>query len=379
MYANARSVFDHARSDLDEALTYRCELSLGQRTGLRNGGAHAMHEPERRGVEDQPHLIGGRVMARHAVREELRLVQFDQVLHLPALTIDVLVKMLRRAFERGDDITDVNLLAHAGRGDLSAGVRLQRALQSRHYLARTIPAAGLIEEARIGAQLGLIALGMMEAQIVGGLGHQGIEYGIAGEAENIVGAVAFRPFHLLNATVMAVAPPHDAGVRPVFAQAFGHVLDDTPDLRALGRARRTKDGDNRGAARNMIDVHRRKAALIMMGVPERKLLAAMRCAEGVIDVEDLNLARPHGGAELVNESCTQPRRLGLARCILKAADGRLRGQRSAALWTAPNRKLHQRIMTQPIEAVSIFVAAGNRRYPRHHHFEHLVSDAIRIP
>jgi hypothetical protein len=44
-----------------------------------------------------------------------------------------------------------------------------------------------------------------------------------------------------------------------------------------------------------------------------------------------SLARPHGGAELVNESCTQPRRLGLARCILKAADGRLRSQRSAAL------------------------------------------------
>ena len=50
---------------------------------------------------------------------------------------------------------------------------------------------------------------------------------------------------------MAVAPPHDASVRPVFAQAFGHVLDDTPDLRALGRARRTKDGDNRGAARDI--------------------------------------------------------------------------------------------------------------------------------
>jgi hypothetical protein len=25
-----------------------------------------MHKPERRGVEDEPHLIGGRVMARHA-------------------------------------------------------------------------------------------------------------------------------------------------------------------------------------------------------------------------------------------------------------------------------------------------------------------------
>jgi hypothetical protein len=95
-------------------------------------------------------------------------------------------------------------------------------------------------------------------------------------------------------------------------------------------------------------------------------------------VEDLKLARPHGDAELVNESCTQPRRLGLARCVLKAADGRLRSQRCAALWTAPDSKLHQGIMTQPIEVVSILVAAGNRRYPRHHHFEHLVSDATRI-
>src|SRR5207344_23799 len=215
MDANACSVFDHARSNLDQALTYRCKLSLGQRAGLRDGGAHAMHKPERRGVEDEPHLIGGRVMARHAVREELRLVQFYQVLHLPALAIDVLVKMLRSSFERGDDIAYVNLLAHASGGALLA-VRLQRTLQSRHYLARSIPAAGLIEEARKGAQLGLIALGMMEAQIVGGLGHHGIEYGIAGEAENIVSAVAFRPFHLLDATVMAVAPPHDAGVRPVF-------------------------------------------------------------------------------------------------------------------------------------------------------------------
>jgi hypothetical protein len=36
----------------------------------------------------------------------------------------------------------------------------------------------------------------------------------------------------------------------------------------------------------MIDVHWRKPALIVMPVPERKLLASMRRAEGVIDVED---------------------------------------------------------------------------------------------
>jgi hypothetical protein len=60
MYTNTRSVFDHARADLDQALSYRCELSLGQRAGLGDGGAHAMHKPERGGVQNKPHLIGGR-------------------------------------------------------------------------------------------------------------------------------------------------------------------------------------------------------------------------------------------------------------------------------------------------------------------------------
>src|SRR5271163_5125160 len=123
MYANARSVLDHSRADLDQALPDRRELSFGQRAGLRDCGAHAMHQPERGGVEDEAYLIGGRAVARHAVRAELRLVQLDQVLHLPALAIDVLVKM-QGAFERGDDITNVNLLAHASCGALLA-VRLQ--------------------------------------------------------------------------------------------------------------------------------------------------------------------------------------------------------------------------------------------------------------
>ena len=55
MYTNTRSVFDHARADLDQALSYRCELSLGQRAGLRDSGTHTMHKPEPRGVEGEPH------------------------------------------------------------------------------------------------------------------------------------------------------------------------------------------------------------------------------------------------------------------------------------------------------------------------------------
>jgi hypothetical protein len=42
----------------------------------------------------------------------------------------------------------------------------------------------------------------MEAQTVGGLGHQGIERRIAGEAENIIDAVVLRPLHWPDATVI---------------------------------------------------------------------------------------------------------------------------------------------------------------------------------
>jgi hypothetical protein len=89
---------------------------------------------------------------------------------------------------------------------------------------------------------------------------------------------------------MTIAAPHDTGVRPMLLQALRHVLDDSPHLRALRGARRAQDGSNRRAARHVIDVHRREAAFVVMRVPERQLLAAMRRTERVVDVDDLKPA-----------------------------------------------------------------------------------------
>jgi len=116
----------------------------------------------------------------------------------------------------------------------------------------------------------------------------------------------------------------------------------------------------------------------MMRVPERKLLAAMRCAERVVDVERLQLARLHGRAELIKQSRRQPPRLGLARRILQTRDGRLRRQRRPGFRTAANRDLQQRIMPQPVEVDGVAVAARNRRRARHHHLEHRVPHPVRI-
>jgi hypothetical protein len=111
------------------------------------------------------------------------------------------------------------------------------------------------------------------------------------------------------ARCVGVAAPHDAGIRPMRSQALCHVLDDRPHLGALRGGRRAQDGRDRRAACHVIDVHRRKAALVVMRVPERQLLAAMRRTEGIVDIEDLQPARLHRGAELIEQSRSEPRRL----------------------------------------------------------------------
>jgi hypothetical protein len=55
----------------------------------------------------------------------------------------------------------------------------------------------------------------------------------------VLDTVAFRPFHRVDATAVAVAAPDNPGVRPMSLQALGHVLDDGPHLGALGGARGT--------------------------------------------------------------------------------------------------------------------------------------------
>jgi hypothetical protein len=119
----------------------------------------------------------------------------------------------------------------------------------------------------------------------------------------------------------------------LFRQPFRHWLDDGPHLGALRGARRTQDRHHRRPARHMIDVHRRKAALVVMRVPERELLGAMRRAKGIVDIEDLQLVRLHSRAELIEQSCGEPRRLRRSASMVFAS-GSPKQCRIAAIRTA---------------------------------------------
>jgi hypothetical protein len=218
----------------------------------------------------------------------------------------------------------------------------------------------------------------MEAQLVGGPRGQRVKRCVAGEAKNVVASVLLYSLQRLNAAVMTVAAPHDDGVRPVLLQELRHMLDDVPHLRALRGARWAQDGGDRCTAGDVIDVHRRKFAFIVMRIPERKLLAAMCGAECVVDVEDLDWARLYCRAELLDHGHGEPRCVGLARRILQPGDRRLRRQRHPRLWASASRKLHQGIVPQPVKVDRVLVSTCDRGYALRHHLKHLMQDAVRI-
>src|SRR5262249_32508 len=141
----------------------------------------------------------------------------------------------------------------------------------------------------------------------------------------------FGPFHHLATAIVTITPPDETRLPPVLAYTARDVLDDGSYLRAFGRPARSQDRHDWRATPHMVDVHGGKAALVLVGIPERQLLAAMRRAEGVINVEDFRLPRPNGRAELIDKGSAQPCSFHLARRVLQTRDGRLRSERIRAL------------------------------------------------
>ena len=131
-------------------------------------------------------------------------------------------------------------------------------------------------------------------------------------------------------------------------------------------------------AAGVIDVHRRKAALVVMRVPERQLLAAVGRIERVVDIEDIAVRRRDRRGELIDERASQTGRIRLRRRVLEAADGRLRGEGRAGLRAAANGHLQRRIVAQRVVIDAVFVAAADAEHARRDDLGQTMPDARRI-
>jgi hypothetical protein len=241
-------------------------------------------------------------------------VLLDQVLGLPAGTVDCLIEMLGIALlQRGDDVSDVDASAQHVVRMTGAG------LDPGHDPPLLAPRFGCI--ARLGKatqNLGLVQ-SAAHPDIIGNRLDQRVEHDIAGQTENVVDTVVFAPRHRLVSAVVSVTANADAGVGPVPADAPDQATEELANLHTRGRLARPQDYNDRRTGRRIVDMDRQKTALIIVGVPMRQLLVAVHNVDRVIDIQHHRPRRPRvAPTPDVDECVSEAEDLAQRRCILPA-------------------------------------------------------------
>lgn len=368
--ADAACRLDDAAGDFQEMQADAGELALAQRMPGGNAIAHVEQQPIGGCVQNEAELVGQRRAATGAIRSGLRLMLLNQVLGLPAGTIDGVVNVLGvTGFQRGDNVADVDATP-----EHILLVALLR-FNPRHNAALSGPGFGGVAGFGIPAQNGKLSLGTARADIVRFRINQPIEYSVASKAEDVIDAVILTPRHGFVATIMTVTADGDAGAGPMPPNAFDQAPQPAANFHARRRFAGPQDHGDRASCRGVVNVDRQKAALVVMGVPFRHLLMAVRDIERVVDVQN-----DRGGRFCVTPAPDIDQRIGeaddfpQAGCVLPARDGGLRAQIGACFRQPPAGELERRIETQPIKVIAIGIAAGNRQHAGSQHILKRVRD-----
>ena len=338
--------FDHTRGDLDQPQADGGELGDPEGCGLRQRLADGPHQPIGGDVEEQPHLVGIGRTARGAVAPQLSLVKLDEVLRLAAGAIERVVDMFgTTGLERGDDEADIE----PHRTGFDAGDDTP---------AIVAPALGGITGLGIAAQHRLPACGTIDADCIRGADDDGVgmQRPVAGKPEHVIDLVGLAPCHNLGAAIMTVAAQRDAGFGPVRLDTPVQSADMAGDLGARRRLAGAQQHRHRPAGGGVVDMERQEAALSVMAIPERQLLAAVDDVDRLVDVERYRRRRLWiTGAVEVDHDVHHPHQLTGCRGILPAAHRRLAGQADGAARQLAHRQLEAGIVAQHVEVVGILI------------------------
>ena len=109
--------------------------------------------------------------------------------------------------------------------------------------------------------------------------------GVAGKPENVAVALILQQVHDLGRAVMAVATHRDLDPGPMAPDAADDVAQDPRRLVTGWPLARTQQRQHRLGGRRVEDVDGLKAVLIVMGVEQCQLLAAVDGIRGIVNVE----------------------------------------------------------------------------------------------
>ncbi len=177
---------------------------------------------------------------------------------------------------------------------------------------------------------------------------------------------------------MAVGSQHDLDPRPVATHRGDQApqpLDDLPSGGAAGRAQH--GGDHAPLA---IEHHDRlEAVLVMMGVEQAELLAAMNSVERVVDIEhDPTRHLAEAFAVMVDHDAAHAQQGARVGMVLQARDRRLRAQ-VGMLRQAIHGELEHRSAAQRAGVVAVLIAGRDHQHAKADDAVQAMQDATRRP
>ena len=111
-----------------------------------------------------------------------------------------------------------------------------------------------------------------------------------------------------------------------------------------------------------------EAIVVVMGVEQRQLLAAVDPVGGIVDVEhDARRHRIEAVTEQIDQGQSHACQLAPRRHVFQPRQGWLAHQIIAAFREPPAGQLEGRIETQGIKIVAVLVTAGDGEHPRPDH------------
>ena len=178
---------------------------------------------------------------------------------------------------------------------------------------------------------------------------------------------------------MAIAAHGDLDPRPVVLDAGDDVPQDPGRLFSRWPLAGAQQRHYRLARGRLEDVDGLETILVIMGVEQRQLLAAVDGVVGVVDIEN-NAFRHTGkaGTKQIDHLEPHARQRTPRRCVLKPRQGRLAHQVRARLGQTPTGQLEGRIETQSIKIITVLIAAGNSEQARPDHVGVSVRRACRV-
>ena len=178
---------------------------------------------------------------------------------------------------------------------------------------------------------------------------------------------------------MAIAAEGDAGFWPFRPDAANKTAQMGTHLNTGWRLAGPEDHGDRTAGGGVVNMDGQEAVLVVVGVEQRQLLAAMDDVAGVVDIERDAFGRCGIARHpLVDEGIGQADGIVQERRILQSRQGRLRAKISTVVRQAAAGELEGRIGAQPVEVVAVLIAAGNRQDPGADHVRQPMGDAVLV-